>query len=548
MVKSWLVALRELHENVRTKTFWIGIFVFPVILTAALVVPAILERSKDVRRYAVVDRSGWLLEAVETRSTMPDLEKVFATTLERWREGGSSFERLPEVLRETAPRLERMAEALAGVGDGGLKTLDPVERERVETLAASHFAAAVAGIAEPGGGLREQLPEEATEQLLAYREAIRSWWIALPPTEARDFGSRIAKSRYVREPVAGASEATLAELNRRVAEEELFAYFVIGEDPVAGNEGSRYVSSNLTDEDLREWFSGLASDAVRERRLAARQIDPEVARWVQAPFEPEVKRVAETGAEEEVAAHDRLRQWAPVVFVYLLWIAVFSISQMLLTNTIEEKSNRILEVLLSSISPLQLMAGKILGIAMTGLTIVLSWVVFFIIAVQVLPLLLGLEVGLGLSKVAVDPIYLGSFIVYFLLGYLLYAALLVGIGAVCNSLKEAQNLMTPVTLLLMVPIMTMIPIGQDPNGTLARVLSYVPTFTPFVMMNRAAGPPSTLDYTLTTLLLLTTIALALWGAAKIFRIGILMTGKPPRLGEILRWLRAPVGTVPEKRG
>lgn len=548
MLKAWLVALRELHENVRTKTFWIGIFVFPLILTAALVVPSLLERSKDVRRYAVVDRSGWLLEAVEARSTMPDLEKVFRVTLERWRAGGDSFAELPEVLRETAPRLERMAEALAGAGEGGLAALDPAERERVETLAMSHFAAAVAGVAEPGGGLREQLPPEASERLLAYREAIRAWWGGLPPEAARVFGSRIAKSRYVREPVADSSEATIAELNRKVVAGELFAFFVIGEDPVEGNDGSRYVSSNLTDEDLREWFAELASDAVRERRLAARQIDPEVARWVQAPLEFEVKRVAETGAEEQVAAHDRLRQWAPVVFVYLLWIAVFSISQMLLTNTIEEKSNRILEVLLSSISPVQLMAGKILGIAMTGLTIVLSWVVFFFFAVQALPLLLGLEVDLGLSKIAADPVYLGSFVMYFLLGYLLYAALLVGIGAVCNSLKEAQNLMTPVTLLLMVPIMTMVPIGQDPNGTLARLLSYVPPFTPFVMMNRAAGPPSTFDYTCTTVLLVVTIAIALWAAAKVFRIGILMTGKPPKLGEILKWLRAPVGTVPEGRG
>ncbi|MGK0339073.1 MAG: ABC-2 type transport system permease protein, partial [Candidatus Azotimanducaceae bacterium] len=136
--------------------------------------------------------------------------------------------------------------------------------------------------------------------------------------------------------------------------------------------------------------------------------------------------------------------------------------------------------------------------------------------------------------------FLGSFFVYFLLGYLLYAAILVGLGSVCNNLKEAQNLMLPVQLVQMLPILLMVPIGRDPNGTLAQVLSYIPPLTPFVMMNRAAGPPSGMEYVTTTLLLIASIVAALWFAAKIFRIGILLTGKPPGFLQILRWLRTPV--------
>ena len=105
--------------------------------------------------------------------------------------------------------------------------------------------------------------------------------------------------------------------------------------------------------------------------------------------------------------------------------------------------------------------------------------------------------------------------------------------------------MGPVMIVMFIPLGALLPVGQDPNGTLARVLSYLPPFTPYVMMNRAAGPPSALEYVVTTLLLALAIALAFWWAAKIFRIGILMTGKPPKLREILRWARAPVGTVPE---
>jgi ABC-type Na+ efflux pump permease subunit len=226
---------------------------------------------------------------------------------------------------------------------------------------------------------------------------------------------------------------------------------------------------------------------------------------------------------------------------------VFTIAQMLLTNTIEEKSNRLMEVLLSSVSPLQLMIGKIAGIAATGLAMLSTWLVCFFLATRYVPRLFGVELGFDLSVIASDPVYIASFLAYFLLGYLFYAALLVGIGSVCNSLKEAQNLMTPITLMLFVPLVAMVPISQDPNGTLARVLSYIPTFTPFAMMNRAAGPPSAMEYVLTSVLMVVSVAFVMWAAAKVFRVGVLMTGKPPRLGEILRWIRAPVGLVPERK-
>ena len=139
-----------------------------------------------------------------------------------------------------------------------------------------------------------------------------------------------------------------------------------------------------------------------------------------------------------------------------------------------------------------------------------------------------------------------SFLLYFLMGYLFYAAILAGVGSVCNSVRETQNLMTPVLIPMIIPLLAMVPIGQDPNGILAMVLSFIPPFTPFVMMNRAAAPPATWEYILTTLLMLGTIILTVRGAARIFRIGILMTGKPPRLREILKWLTLREGALPAR--
>ncbi len=537
--KAYLVARREFLENVRTKAFWIGIFLFPIVITVMMVAPTLLERAKLTRTYAVVDRSGWLLEEVEERAALPDLQKVFTTALERVRSGEGTGD-MPEALVQTAEQLDRSVDWLAEQQ----KDADPAELER---KIVSTFASTIAGFAgTEGAAIREMLPEEATKPLELLRDSIREWWMALPPEEAETFGSDLSKSRYQRVDVRGTSQSVIDDLSRRVDEGELFAFFVVGEDPVASSEGASYYSANLTDDDLRDWFSNLASAVVRDRRLQDKEIDREVAAWIQEPARFAPIQIAAGGEAKEVEAQDMVRQWAPVAFVYLLWISVFTIAQMLLTNTVEEKSNRLMEVLLSSISPLQLMMGKIFGIAATGLTMLGSWMVFFYLGTKYVPRFLDADIGFDLSVIAADPIYIGSFLVYFFLGYLLYASLLVGIGSVCSSLKEAQNLMSPIMLVLFVPLVTMLPIGKDPNGLLAQVLSYVPLFTPFVMMNRAAGPPSALEYALTTLILLLAVVAAMWAAAKVFRIGVLMTGKAPKPLEILRWIKAPVGVVPNR--
>lgn len=541
--KIFLVAQRELVENVRTKAFWIGIFLFPVLITAMMVVPSWLERAKSTRSYAVVDESGWLLEEVETRAALPDLETVFRAALEGFRARSAAFERMPAQLQQIGEQLDRGIELVR-------EQQPDAEIAEIEEKLVAGFASTVAGFAgTEGARMRELLPAEAVRELEALRESIRSWWQSLPPDDAEAYGSGLAKSRYARVEVEveGSGEALIEELNRRVQNDELFAYFVIAEDPVAGEDPSRYISRNLTDDDLHRWFSRLATDVVRDRRLEQEEIDPEVARWIQEPVDITMTKIGAGGAEEEVQAQDMIRQWAPTAFVYLLWISIFTVAQMLLTNTVEEKSNRLMEVLLSSVSPIQLMVGKIVGIAATGLAMLGSWMVFFYLATKYLPLLLDIDVGFDLSVIAADPVYIGSFLVYFLLGYLFYAAVLVGIGSACNSLKEAQNLMMPVTLLLMVPLAAMVPISRDPNGMLAKVLSYFPPFTPFVMMNRAAGPPTVMEYVITSVLMVAAVAAVMWAAAKVFRVGVLMTGKAPKLGEIIRWIRAPVGMVPVRK-
>jgi len=512
--KVYLVARREYLENLRTKAFWIGILTFPVVIALAISVPLLLSRIKEARTYAVLDHSGFLLQEVEERVLAQDLRAVFEAAAERYRRGGSAFEGLPEALRGLT---------LA------LLPLEPEQREILLGLLAGR---------ELAGG--EGLPEGAREFLQDQRQALQQWWRRATPRDLEPLGVRLSRNRYARVEVPAGEPEPQAALSRMVAKGELFAYFVIGPDPVAGPADCKYVSKNLTDLELHDWFSGLATQAIRERRIAGARISSRQAQWIQQPLVFEGRRLGEAGDEQEVRADDRARQWAPLAFVYLLWIAVVTSAQMLLNSTIEEKSSRIVELLLSSLESSELMAGKIAGTAASGLTVVGSWTVFISLAVAVVPGMLGAS-AMAVAQIAATPFYLVSFMVYFFLGYLFYAAVLVSIGSMCSSLQETQNLMMPVIVPMMIPLFAMVPVAQDPNGLLARALSFIPPFTPFVMMNRAAGPPALWEYLATTLLMIGAIAGATWAASRIFRIGILMSGKRPRLRQVLRWLRTGEG-------
>jgi ABC-2 type transport system permease protein len=513
MRKTLLVAWRDVVAQVRTKGFWIGIFLFPIIIVASIGAPVFLERAKSVRTYAVRDSSGWLAEAVEREAAASDTRRLLLEVQRRALEGKDTAT-LPPVLR----------------------TLAPVAAK----LPPSHLDSAARALALNDSSAASVLSDENRAAVLGARAEYKGWFDTASAQTIRGVSSAPARAKYARVPATG-------DLNKRVRDAELFAYLDIGKDPVADNRGMTFVSRNLTDEDLKDWYEGVATELVRKRRLERERISAKTAAWLTTDTRFTQRTVSETGEQAAVGTKDRLRQNAPIVFVYLLWISVFMISQQLLLSTIEEKSTRISEVLLSSVSPVQLMAGKIAGAATTGLFMILIWVLTAFLAAKYIPRMLGAPAAMDFSGIMTDPAFVAGFVMYFLLGYLLYSAILVGIGSVVNTIQEAQALMTPIMLLLMLPLLTMIPIGRDPNGTFAKVMSYIPPFTPFVMMNRAAGPPTMMEYVITTLLLAGAVAFTFWAGAKVFRIGILMTGKPPKATEILQWIRTPVGMTPGRR-
>ncbi len=233
-----------------------------------------------------------------------------------------------------------------------------------------------------------------------------------------------------------------------------------------------------------------------------------------------------TLAELRTAVHAR---WmGAFVYLFIMFMSMLTPSQMLMTSLIEEKSSRVVEVLLSAVSPFELMAGKILGLVAVGLTTAAIYVV-------------SLAVVAGSTHLLQAPsaAMLVLFLVYYLFGFAMFASLFAGVGAAFNTLKDAQAVMMPLSLLLVLPMMFWMPIVQHPNDLLAVALSIFPLTAPTVMILRIAVLPSPpwWDVAGSLLILGGSVPLIVWAAARIFRTGVLMYGKPPKLGEILRWVR-----------
>jgi len=265
----------------------------------------------------------------------------------------------------------------------------------------------------------------------------------------------------------------------------------------------------------------VVNQVVNKRIMAERGIRPEDAELLQkrAIQTVSLSRTGEVGGEAQFIA--------PLVFMMFLFMGIVGISQMLVNSTIEEKGSRVYEVLLSSVSPFQLMAGKVLGICAVGFTLLALWTGGGIAAAS----LQGMD-GIVTGQ------QVGLFVTYYVLGFLLIASLMVAVGSACNTLKEAQNLMAPLSMLLALPLLLSILVLKNPNGMFATVASFFPPFTPFLMMARVSavpGPPTWQIWASLLLLVLATY-LAIRLAARVFRVGILMYGKPPKLSEIWRWM------------
>ena len=328
----------------------------------------------------------------------------------------------------------------------------------------------------------------------------------------------------------GSLEAVDTEGKSQLRQGRIDAYVVVDKDILVGA-GKIHIytykpkAANL---DALWTIENFFNRAVVDQRCKMRNLSPELlAELRNVPIERVEVGATDDAQRIESESQRVTKMMVPFFFMFLIYMGIVGMGQHMLSSIIEEKNSRVIEVLLSALSPFQLMAGKILGLGGIGLTVMSLWTVAAYIAAR--------WQGLNIDVTAELALY---FVIYYVLGFLLFNSMMVGIGSICNTIKETQSLMTPIMMVFILPLMGWFKLVQDPGGTLARVLSFVPPVTPMVMILRlSAGFDIWVGEILFSIVLLAATVLAtIWAAAKVFRTGILMYGKRPGLREVIKWL------------
>lgn len=310
-----------------------------------------------------------------------------------------------------------------------------------------------------------------------------------------------------------------------VAGDEIEGYFSIPTS-VFDSGKVEYRAENVGNFRVVERFSRTMEEIIVAKRLSERGYDPELVRKLTTSVDVKALKVTSAGKESESGFMETF--FSAYIFIMMLMFMVMTSGQLLIRSVVEEKSNRVIEVLLSSCSSQDLMVGKILGLSGLGLLQILIWGV------------IALAISMKTGASVVSPEHILLLLVYFLLGYLMYSAIFVGAGSPVTTEQEAQQITTYVSLMLVFPIVLAVPAMQNPDSPLIKVLTFIPLLTPaFMLMRIPIQMPPTWEILATIAILLCFTALCMWAAGKIFRIAILVYGKRPSLGELSRWIRTP---------
>ena len=294
-----------------------------------------------------------------------------------------------------------------------------------------------------------------------------------------------------------------------------------------------YVTREVRNFQVFEDFENRLTEAVIKRRLAREGLDYEKVASLTTDVTLDVRQITSSGQIEEKSM---LGEWGVVfIFVMILYMALLSWGIAITRSIIEEKSSRIVEVLLSSVEPRDMLLGKVVGIGLAGLTQMAIWA-----AVGLSLTAAGGATTIAMFEHISIPAYVFVyFVLYFVLGFLFYASLFTVIGAICSSEQDAQQLQGLVTMPMIIPILVLMFIVQSPNSTVSVVLSLIPFFTPMVMLGRIIVlQPSAWQIWLSFALMLISIYVMVSFSARVFRVGLLMYGKRPSLPEVFRWYRS----------
>lgn len=348
---------------------------------------------------------------------------------------------------------------------------------------------------------------------------------ALADRLAKEYRLPDGQPRYLVDWVQGGEDyaAERRRMDDRVTGGEIEGYVIVGGDLTADSV-VEYRSANVGDFRVLHRIEESLRRVLTEQRLAARGFDPALLEQIRFPLDMKPIKLSASGKEEEGGFEKTF--FSAYLFLMMLFFLILTSGQLLVRSVIEEKSNRIVEVLVSSCSPTQLMSGKVLGLSALGFTQIGFW--------ALIAAALSSQTGMFL----IDPGHALLLVLYFVLGYLFYAAIFIAFGSPVTTEQEAQQVNGYLVMLLVLPIALAFPVVQNPDAGWIRILTFIPFLTPTMMALRIpVQTPSGEEILGTVVVMILSIYAAMWAAGRIFRIAILSTGKRPSIREVIRWVR-----------
>lgn len=336
---------------------------------------------------------------------------------------------------------------------------------------------------------------------------------------------------------------------------DIFGWMVIPKDFTLDNPKEIvFKSTESATLDLQGKLTNAVEASGKNQKLMQKGVRQSFLDSLKMEVQMKTLEISETG--DLVNSQAELNFGLGAAFAFIIYFFIFLYGVQVMRGVMEEKTNRIVEIIISAVKPFQLMMGKILGIAMVGLTQFLIWIALSGILTGVISIFFASQMG-GLSgdveqagnqMQAMNPIleaffnlnfsfYITIFVFYFLFGYLLYSAMFAAIGSAVDSEADTQQFMLPVTLPLVISFATSFSIlASDPHGSMATFMSIFPLTSPIIMMVRLPFDPPGWELAVSMLTLVLTFILFTWLAGRIYKVGILMMGKKPTYKQLFKWM------------
>ncbi len=482
-MKIWVIIKKEYKQIVKKKSFVIATILTPVLMGGFFFLPTLLTKvGRETKNIAIVDYSGMISEKLINNKDR-DVQ-----------------------LEEKKLKIE-------------FKNVSDVNNNQNKII--NHFIGLEISI--------NNIKKEIHEISEIYKKT-------KDKNDKRLILDRIKKKKLLlnekTKELGNIDSLLMQEYRDKVIKKDISGFLIIPEK-IAEVRKVYYFSLNISDFTTNKYISSRVAKILSSTILMEKIKDPEIVKIVD---EATRNVVFSTFAVKEGKDSESSSSSAYMMSVFMLTIlfsVIMAYGQLIMRGVIEEKNNRIVEVLISSTNTQTLFYGKIIGIGLAGLTQVLIWIAIGAV-------FLG-KASLGIDKSITGfftPLIVFYFLVFFIIGYFMYSVLFSIVGASVNTDQEAQQFAAPLTYLMFIPLIIGFMVTQNPNTPIVVYASLFPLFTPTLMFMRiSVTMPSLFQIILSIVLSIASTMFLAWLGAKIFRTGILMYGKKPSIKEIIKWLK-----------